>query len=141
MAIFKKKTTVKTESKKTVAKKTETTKKDAAVVATVVAPVQQKKAGKALDLSMILVRPHVTEKASDLSEKGVYVFDVNTRANKSEVEQAVRYFFKVTPTKIAIINKKPKYARNPRTNRVEVKHAGSKKALVYLKKGDKIEFV
>lgn len=135
MAIFKK-TTAKAASKP----KTEKVAKDV-VVAEVVKEVKVSKAGKGLAIDQVLLNPHVTEKASDLSEKGVYAFNVNLRANKDQVTRAVKMFFKVTPVKVAMIVNKPKYSRNPRTNRVQVKKAGQKKALVYLKKGDKIEFV
>lgn len=134
MAIFKKKTTAKAESKKPEAKKTDT-----ALVAKDEAVSSVKKEGKGLDLGMVLVRPHVTEKASDLSEKGVYVFEINKLANKMHVRQAVERMFKVTPEKIAIVTGKTKLMRNRNNNRVEVKKSGVKKAMVYLKKGDKIE--
>jgi large subunit ribosomal protein L23 len=135
MALFKK-TTAKAESKP----KTEKVKKDV-VVAEVVKEVKAPKSGKGLDLSQVLLNPHVTEKATDLSEKGVYAFNVNMRANKDQVARAITQFFKVNPVKIAMLVNKPKYSRNPRTNRIQVKKSATKKALVYLKKGDKIEFV
>ncbi len=94
-----------------------------------------------LDLTMVLVRPHVTEKASDLSEKNVYVFEIHKLANKAHVRQAVEKLFKVQPLKVAIINGATKYSKNPRTNRIVMKKASVKKAFVYLKSGDKIEFV
>jgi large subunit ribosomal protein L23 len=141
MALFNKKTTAKAESKtvKTVKK----AKSDVEVVTAEVVSTETKapKAGKALDLAQVLIRPHVTEKASDLSERGVYAFEINGRANKMHVRQAVEKMFKVKPVKVAVLNNSPKYSRNPRTNRVVLKKAGLKKAMVYLKKGDKIEFV
>ena len=130
MAIFKK-TTAKAASKPKVEKKA----KDV-VVAEVVKDVQVQKSGKGLSIDQIIINPHVTEKASDLSEKGVYAFNVNMRANKDQVIRAVVAFFKVTPVKVAMLVQKPKYSRNPRSNRVQVKKAAYKKALVYLKKGD-----
>lgn len=139
MAIFKK-TTAKAESKKNTEPKTEK-KAKGVVVAEVVKEVKAEKRGKGLALTEVILNPHVTEKASDLSEKGVYAFNVNMRANKDQVTRAVTAFFKVNPVKVAMIVQKPKYSRNPRTNRVQVKKAATKKALVYLKKGDKIEFV
>ncbi len=139
MALFKK-TTAKVESKTKVEKKATTKDKDV-VVAEVVKIAKASKSGKALQLEQVILNPHVTEKASDLSERGVYAFNVNMRANKDQVTRAITAFFKVKPVKIAMLINKPKYARNPRTNRVQVKKAATKKALVYLKKGDKIEFV
>lgn len=139
MAIFKK-TTAKAASKPKVEKKVLKTDKDV-VVAEVVTKAQVQKSGKGLSIDQVILNPHITEKASDLSEKGVYAFNVNMRANKDQVTRAVIAFFKVTPVKVAMLVQKPKYSRNPRTSRVQVKKAAYKKALVYLKKGDKIEFV
>lgn len=128
MAIFEKKATAKAEPKK-------------AETGVAVASTLPKKEGKALDLSMVLVRPHVTEKASDLSEKGVYVFEINKLANKMHVRMAVEKIFKVKPVKIAISIGSGKLMRNRNNNRVQIKKQEIKKAFVYLKKGDKIEFV
>ena len=137
MAIFKKKADEKIVEPKAVEKK----EKVSADVATVATTVSGVKKGKGLDLAYILLRPHVTEKASDLSEKGVYAFEINKRANKMHVMMAVEKLFKVRPIKVAVINEPTKYSKSPKTNRVVVKRAGGKKAMVYLKKGDKIEFV
>jgi large subunit ribosomal protein L23 len=128
MAIFEKKATAKAEPKK-------------AETGIAVASTLPKKEGKALDLSMVLVRPHVTEKASDLSEKGVYVFEINKLANKMHVRMAVEKIFKVKPVKIAISIGSGKLMRNRNNNRVQIKKQEIKKAFVYLKQGDKIEFV
>ena len=130
MAIFEKKATAKAEPKKKV------TETKVAVVSTL-----PKKEGKEIDLAMVLIRPHVTEKASDLSEKGVYVFEINKLANKMHVRMAVEKIFKVKPVKIAVTLGAGKLMRNRNNNRVQVKKQVIKKAFVYLKKGDKIEFV
>ena len=89
MALFKKKTEEKKDAvikleKKTEAKEVKATK-ESADVATVASTASGTKEGKALDLAYVLLRPHVTEKASDLSEKGVYAFEINKRANKMHV--------------------------------------------------------
>lgn len=94
-----------------------------------------------IELSGVLLRPHVTEKATDLSGRGVYAFDVRRDANKALVAAAVAAYYKVTPRKVAIINVRAKMAKNYQTGRTVAKKRGGKKALVYLKKGDKIEFV
>lgn len=94
-----------------------------------------------VDLSGILLRPHVTEKATELSERGVYAFDVRRDANKTLVAAAVAAHYKVTPRKVAIVSVRAKMTKHYRTGRAVVKKRGGKKALVYLKKGDKIEFV
>ena len=93
------------------------------------------------NMATVLIRPHVTEKATDLSATGVYVFDIHKSANKMHVREAILQLYKVKPTRVNIVNRKAKMMRNPRTGRSQVRQKGSKKALVYLKSGDKIEFV
>ena len=150
MALFNKKNEEKVAKKDAVVKlekriekteKPERKEKVSADVATVAQTASGQKSGKGLDLAYVLLRPHVTEKASDLSEKGVYAFEINKRANKMHVMMAVERLYKVRPIKVAVINEPTKYSKSPKTNRVVVKKAGGKKAMVFLKKGDKIEFV
>ena len=141
MALFNKKTT---DAPKKVAKKeTKEVKKVMAVTEQVAEPTKVAKVGRVggLELNMVLIRPHITEKATDLSEKNVYAFEIAHKANKMHVRQAIEKFYKVKPVKIAVIMGIPKTMKNPRTGRVQVKKTAIKKALVFLKKGDKIEFV
>lgn len=133
MAIFSKKTVAKTTEKKGEEKEV------SMAITDVVAKTPMKTGG--LDLTQVLLRPHVTEKATDLSEKDVYAFEVNMRANKVHVRQAIEKFYKVSPVKIAMISTKGKTMKNPRTNRTQPKRQAGKKALVYLKAGDKIEVI
>lgn len=133
MAIFSKKP-----AEKTAVKKVEKNE-DASVITDVVAKAPMKVGG--LDLGYVLLRPHVTEKATDLSERNVYAFEVNMRANKVHVRQAIEKLYKVSPVKIAMITTKAKTMKNPRTNRTQSKRQAGKKALVYLKVGDKIEVI
>lgn len=90
-------------------------------------------------LAGVLMRPRITEKAALLGESAnAYTFDVSPRANKMLVAKAVTALYKVTPVKVRVITVPAKkvFARG----RFGVK-SGGKKALVYLKKGEKIEFV
>ena len=137
-AFFNKKTNALKGVSKNKAKKAP--KETTTVVASIVSNSDTREKIGGLDLAMVLIRPHVTEKATDLSLRGVYAFEINKRANKMHVRQAVEKLYKVQPTKVAIVNGKPKLMKNPRTGRVQTKKTGTKKALVYLKKGDKIEF-
>lgn len=141
MALFSKKVTAKAEPKeKKEVKKVKIEKGEITTKVKAERDAAYTKTG-GLDLMMVLMRPHVTEKATDLSERSVYAFEINKLANKMHVRQAVERFYKVKPIKVAVINIMPKYAKNPRTGRVQIKKQGLKKAFVYLKKGDKIEFV
>ena len=88
---------------------------------------------------LVLKRPRITEKATMLAERNdmkAYTFEIDARANKPEVVAAVKKLFGVTPRKVAITN-------NPRKAVIVRGKAGFKggvkKAVVYLKKGDKIE--
>jgi large subunit ribosomal protein L23 len=88
----------------------------------------------------ILLSPRITEKGAYLSEKGCYVFNVSPRATKGEIAAAVKDVFKVVPRKVAVINTERKLKMTRGTNR-KGSTAGSKKAYVYLKKGQTIELV
>lgn len=89
------------------------------------------------DLSYVLERARITEKASMHQQDSVYVFNVSDRASKRDIIAAVRKFFNVTPRKVSIAAVPSKIKRNARTGRVGVK-TGGKKAYVYLKKGETI---
>ncbi len=89
-------------------------------------------------MTTIIKNPRVTEKASFLQEQNVYTFDVASSANKKEIEKAIFTLYKVHPTKINVL-KVP--VKNIVSRGKPGKRGGGKKALVYLKTGDKIEFV
>lgn len=82
-----------------------------------------------------LIRPHVTEKSSLLNEKGIYVFKVKPSFNKIMVKAAVKNSYGVNPLKIRIINTPSKSIFLKRRPALK---PGFKKAVVYLKKGEKI---
>lgn len=85
-----------------------------------------------------IVRPHITEKAAILAEKGTYVFEVAKDTNKIEIAKAIQALYNVTPTRVNIINLPD--TRVFVRNRKGMK-SGLRKALVTLKKGDKIEIL
>lgn len=87
--------------------------------------------------STVIKGPRVTEKAALASSNGVYTFNVAKNATKNEVKKAIQALYKVTPVKVGItlVKEKKVFVRGNRG----VKQGG-KKAVVYLKKGDKIEF-
>lgn len=88
--------------------------------------------------SVVLVRPHITEKASMLgSDANAYVFRVPSSANKIEVKQAVHEMYKVKPIRVNMVHMPAKevFTRGGRRGT----KSGFKKAIVYLKKGDRIE--
>ena len=86
--------------------------------------------------SLSILNPHITEKSTLLSESGVYVFKVSPRSNKVIIKRAISELYNVVPEKVNIVSvpSKSRRVRGKRGTR-----SGYKKALVYLKKGDKIE--
>ncbi|MBI4155678.1 MAG: 50S ribosomal protein L23 [Candidatus Zambryskibacteria bacterium] len=84
----------------------------------------------------ILIRPHITEKATVSAEKSVYVFVVNPKSTKNSIEKAFMEKYKISPTKITTVTipAKQVVVRNKAG-----KKSGYKKAYVYLKRGTKLE--
>ena len=93
----------------------------------------------ATDLTGIIIKPRITEKASNLVEdNNVYTFDILAGSTTQEVSKAIESHYKVKPLKVNITDVKSK--RVLRRGKKGMK-SGGKKAMVYLRKGDKIEFV
>ena len=84
----------------------------------------------------ILVGPHVTEKATDLSSHDQYVFRVFPRANKIQIKKAVENVYGVDVINVNVINI-PK--KKKRWGRTEGFKKGYKKAIVKIKQGQKID--
>lgn len=85
----------------------------------------------------IIKAPIITEKSASLAqEKNTITFSVDTKANKTEIKNAVEKIFNVKVENVNTINVKPKKKRVGKyvgkTNKV-------KKAIVKLKEGSTIE--
>jgi large subunit ribosomal protein L23 len=88
----------------------------------------------------ILKRPIVTEKSNFQSDVlGQYTFEVDRRANKYQIKQAVETVFDVTVERVRVINVPAKRVRRYGRRDV-VRKPGWKKAIVTLKPGSRIEF-
>jgi len=83
-----------------------------------------------------IIAPHVTEKSTNLSEQNKIIFKVPDKANKKNLKKNIEKIFKVSVTKINIINKKSKIKM---TRGKKVKVTGFKKAIVTIKKGQNID--
>lgn len=80
----------------------------------------------------------MTEKSNKLSSNyGQYTFDVFPTATKHTVREAVEQVFKVTVTRVNIMNRAGKPKRTRRG--LATTSSDSKRAIVTLKSGDKIE--
>ena len=85
--------------------------------------------------------PRITEKSTDLAEGGksaTYVFEVAKGSTKTEIKQAFIAKYKAKPVKINVINLPSKTV--VRRGKKGVK-SGVRKALVFLKAGEKIEIM
>jgi large subunit ribosomal protein L23 len=89
----------------------------------------------------ILIRPVISEKNTLLNLQDQYIFEVDERANKIMVRQAVEELFKVTVLGVNILHVPGK--RKMSYSRKGGRSAGTtrswKKAIVTLKPGDRIE--
>jgi large subunit ribosomal protein L23 len=87
----------------------------------------------------VIVRPIDTEKTRyQASELGQYTFEVDRRANKIEVRQAVENIFDVTVVAVNVVNVPAKASRRRGRRRV-VRRSPWKKAVVTLAEGQRLE--
>lgn len=85
----------------------------------------------------IIRRPVVTEKGTVLKEQNKYFFEVDRRANKVEIKQAVESLFNV---KVAAIHTVSMRGKVKRLGRFAGRTSDWKKAIVTLREGHSIEF-
>ena len=89
------------------------------------------------DPHRILIRPLLTEKITGLKERHNQVcFLVDPASNKIEIKQAAEQILKVKVDSVNIVNVKGK---RKRLGRYEGKRPDRKKAILTLKKGEKLE--
>jgi len=89
-------------------------------------------------MTKIIKNPRITEKASFAQEQNVYTFDIAASANKTEIKKAIFILYKVKPVKVNVLSIPKKNIMSK--GKVGVR-GGGRKALIYLKAGDKIEFI
>src|SRR3989344_4995357 len=87
---------------------------------------------------MIIIKsPIITEKSMKLAEKGLYTFEVDKNATKLQIGRKVSDKFGVKVVKVKTMNIKGQTKQQKRV-RKSYRTAGFKKALVQVKKGEKI---
>ncbi len=87
----------------------------------------------------VLLRPRITEKATDVTSNSVYVFEIDPRSDKRAVREAVKTQYKVNPVKINIVKLPAKRVESKLRGGFPGATAATKKAYVYLPKGTTIE--
>ena len=85
----------------------------------------------------IIIAPVITEKTANMEAEGKYAFKVSTKANKTEIKQAIEKKFNVKVVAVNIVNSHPKKKRVGKYTGMTNKY---KKAIVSLAKGDTINF-
>ncbi len=84
----------------------------------------------------ILLRPVVSEKSYGLLDEGKYTFIVAPDANKTQIKMAVEEVFRVKVTGVNTLNRQGKRRR---TRTGWGKRADTKRAIVTLADGDRID--
>jgi large subunit ribosomal protein L23 len=100
-----------------------------------------------MHLYEVLKRPLITEKVNRLGElvQKQYAFEVDDRANKMLVKQAIEQIFDVTVESVRIINVAAHRRRSPRSRMLGhkakqvIRKPGWKKAIVKLAEGQRLE--
>lgn len=88
-----------------------------------------------MQLDKVVIKPIVTEQSTAREAEGKYTFMVMSRTNKVEVKKAVEKIFGTKVSDVNILNTQLKMKKRGKTvGRV----MGYKKAIVTLKKGEKI---
>lgn len=93
----------------------------------------------------VLKRPLLTEKVTYLRDLNQYAFEVDGRANKEQIKQAVEAIFKVDVVAVRVMHQPAKRRRHLRSRQIgkkakqAVRHPGWKKAIVKLAANQRIE--
>ena len=87
-----------------------------------------------------LIGARITEKASELSARNVYAFNVKVTANKRTVSEAIHALYKVTPVAVRIVQVPSKAVRHSKLGIVGTRPK-QKKAYVELAEGDTISLM
>lgn len=88
----------------------------------------------------VLRRPLITEKSNYQSSKlNQYAFEIDSKANRTQVKDAIETIFDVKVESVNIINTPAKRGRRARSRRLMVRRPGYKKAIVTLKAGQTLQ--
>lgn len=87
----------------------------------------------------VIKKPLFTEKGMELKEKeNKILFEVDRDANKHEIKKTIEEIFKVKIEKVSTINERGKMKR---FGRFQGRAAAKKKAIITLKKGEKLDLI
>lgn len=82
-----------------------------------------------------VIKPVMSEKASNASGKGIYVFLIGKHANKIETKKDIFKAYGIMPEKVNIINR---IGKRVRTKRIEGRRSDGKMAVVIMPKDKRL---
>ncbi|KKP60694.1 MAG: 50S ribosomal protein L23 [Candidatus Roizmanbacteria bacterium GW2011_GWA2_34_18] len=85
-------------------------------------------------INKVLIKPILTEKATNLVQSNVYMFEVDKRANKFQIKQALEKLYKVKTGAVKIMIRKGKERKTGKKMRIK-KMADRKIAFIRLIEG------
>ena len=91
-----------------------------------------------MNIHQVLLKPTITEKSTLLQESGIYTFQVDLKANKSQVKEAIEKNFDVT---VRDVNITKLHGKRKRYGQRVKKMPDIKKAVVTLQPGDRINLI
>ena len=88
----------------------------------------------------VIIRPIISEKSMDESQRGKYTFAVHDRANKIQIKAAIEELYKKENVTVVSVNVLTTKAKEKRRGRAVGHTTPWRKAIVTLAPGQKIEF-
>jgi len=85
-------------------------------------------------INKVLIKPILTEKATNLVQNQVYMFEVDKGANKFQIKQALEKLYKVKTGEVKIMIRKGKTRKTGKKMKIK-KMADRKIAFIKLKEG------
>jgi large subunit ribosomal protein L23 len=85
-------------------------------------------------INKILIKPILTEKATNLVQDKVYMFEVDLKANKNQVKKALETLYKVKTGEVKMMIRKGKEKRVGKKGLIK-KASNQKIAFIKLKEG------
>ncbi|HMJ80487.1 MAG TPA: 50S ribosomal protein L23 [Candidatus Dormibacteraeota bacterium] len=93
-----------------------------------------------LQAAQIVLRPVISEKSMDETQRGKYTFRVHSGANKFQIAAAVHELFKVDVVGVNVLTTHPHAKRRFSRSRAKGMTTPWRKAIVTIAAGQKIEF-
>lgn len=87
-----------------------------------------------MKINEVIISPVLTEKATDLVKNQIYMFNVNLKANKSQIKESIEKIYKVKVDQVRVMIRKGKKRKVGRKMKIK-KITNRKVAYIKLKEG------